>query len=141
MTNDPDDCVFPNVNMETRFGNELETTCRIPIMTGALGSTFIAARYWDSFAVGAALRGIPYMLEAQDESDKSILNAWECPRINFLTQNVNVSGPSNAPDAGKALVSGRVQADRIGTRDPYRHGRKGPVGRALPASRDVRLTG
>ena len=31
-----------------------------------------------------------------------------------MTQNVNVSGPSNAPDAGKALVSGRVQADRIG---------------------------
>ena len=57
-----------------------------------------------------------------------------------ITQDVNVSGPSNAPDAGKALVSGRVQVDRIGGRDRCRRGRKGPESRALPASRDVRLT-
>ena len=62
MTNDPDDCVFPNVNIETSFGNEITTKCRVPIMTGALGSTFIAAKYWDSFAVGAALCGIPIVI-------------------------------------------------------------------------------
>ena len=61
-TNDPDDCLFTNVNIETSFGNEIETKCRIPMMTGALGSTFIAARYWDSFAVGAALGGIPIVI-------------------------------------------------------------------------------
>ena len=62
MTNDPDDCVFPNVNVETSFGNEIETKCRVPIMTGALGSTFIASKYWDSFAVGAALCGFPIVV-------------------------------------------------------------------------------
>ena len=31
-------------------------------MTGALGSTFIAARYWDSFAIGSALAGIPIVV-------------------------------------------------------------------------------
>jgi hypothetical protein len=31
-------------------------------MTGALGSTFIAAKYWDSFAVGAALCGMPIVV-------------------------------------------------------------------------------
>ena len=31
-------------------------------MTGALGSTFIAAKYWDSFAVGAALVGFPIVI-------------------------------------------------------------------------------
>jgi hypothetical protein len=62
MTNDPDDCIFPNVDIETSFGGEIETKCRIPIMTGALGSTFIAAKYWNSFAVGAALCGIPIVI-------------------------------------------------------------------------------
>ena len=62
MTNDPDDCVFPNVSVETSFGGEITTKCRVPIMTGALGSTFIAAKYWDSFAVGAALCGIPIVI-------------------------------------------------------------------------------
>jgi len=62
LTNSADDCVFPNVNIETSFGESIETKCRMPIMTGALGSTFIAAYYWDSFAVGAALCGIPIVI-------------------------------------------------------------------------------
>jgi len=62
LSDDPDDCIFTNVNIETEFGTEIKTKCRIPIMTGALGSTFIAARYWPSFAVGAALSGIPIVV-------------------------------------------------------------------------------
>jgi glutamate synthase domain-containing protein 2 len=57
-----DDCIFPNVSLETQFGNTITTKCRIPIMTGALGSTFIAAKYWSSFAIGAALVGIPIVI-------------------------------------------------------------------------------
>jgi hypothetical protein len=57
-----DDCIFPNVNIETEFGSDVKTKCRVPIMTGALGSTFIAAKYWDSFAAGAALVGIPIVV-------------------------------------------------------------------------------
>ena len=62
LDNSPDDCMFPNVDIETSFGNEVKTKCRVPIMTGALGSTFIAAKYWDSFAVGAALCGFPIVV-------------------------------------------------------------------------------
>lgn len=62
LSNSSDDCIFPNVNIETEFGKEVKTKCRMPIMTGALGSTFIAAKYWDSFAIGAALIGIPIVV-------------------------------------------------------------------------------
>ncbi len=62
LTDDPDDCIFTNVNIETEFGNEIKTKSRLPIMTGALGSTFIAAKYWPSFAVGAALAGFPIVV-------------------------------------------------------------------------------
>ena len=62
LSEDPDDCIFPNVNIESRFGRQVPTTSRMPIMTGALGSTFIAAHYWDSFAAGAALCGIPIVV-------------------------------------------------------------------------------
>ena len=62
LTNAADDCVFPNVSVETTFGQEVKTRCKLPIMTGALGSTFIAAKYWNSFAVGAALCGIPIVV-------------------------------------------------------------------------------
>ena len=62
LSNNPDDCLFTNVNIETEFGNKIKTKCRIPMMTGALGSTFIARNYWESFAVGAALCGIPIVV-------------------------------------------------------------------------------
>ena len=62
LSNDPDDCIFPNVNIETSFGTEIKTKARVPLMTGALGSTFIAAKYWESFAIGAALVGFPIVV-------------------------------------------------------------------------------
>lgn len=62
LSNLADDCIFPNVNLETEFGGAVKTKSRVPFMTGALGSTFIAAKYWESFAVGAALTGIPIVI-------------------------------------------------------------------------------
>ncbi len=62
LTTAADDCIFPNVSTEAEFGGKIRTKCRIPVMTGALGSTFIAAKYWDSFAIGAALVGIPIVV-------------------------------------------------------------------------------
>ena len=43
LTNSADDCIFPNVSLETEFGNKIKTKVRMPLMTGALGSTFVAA--------------------------------------------------------------------------------------------------
>jgi glutamate synthase domain-containing protein 2 len=62
LSNSQDDCVFPNVSLETSFGSKVRTKCRVPFMTGALGSTFIAAKYWNSFAIGAALSGFPIVI-------------------------------------------------------------------------------
>ncbi|SKA74156.1 Glutamate synthase domain-containing protein 2 [Paucidesulfovibrio gracilis DSM 16080] len=56
------DFLFTDVNLETSFGADEKTKCRVPFMTGALGSTFIAAKYWDAFAVGCALVGAPIVI-------------------------------------------------------------------------------
>jgi glutamate synthase domain-containing protein 2 len=62
LSHSEDDCIFPNVSIETQFGKKVKTKSRVPIMTGALGSTFIAAKYWESFAIGAALVGYPIVV-------------------------------------------------------------------------------
>jgi hypothetical protein len=62
LTTKADDCLFTNADVTTEFGNKEKTKCRIPMMTGALGSTFIARNYWESFAIGAALSGIPIVV-------------------------------------------------------------------------------
>ncbi|MEF2145733.1 MAG: glutamate synthase-related protein [Desulfovibrionaceae bacterium] len=56
------DCLFTDVSLETSFGAKEKTKVKVPFMTGALGSTFIAAKYWDSFAVGCALVGAPIVV-------------------------------------------------------------------------------
>jgi len=62
LSTKPDDCLFTNVDISTSFGAKVNTPCGVPIMTGALGSTFVAAKYWNSFAVGAALVGMPIVI-------------------------------------------------------------------------------
>jgi hypothetical protein len=62
LSRSEDDCIFPNVNFESAFGKKIKTRTRVPLMTGALGSTLIAAKYWESFAVSAALVGYPIVV-------------------------------------------------------------------------------
>jgi len=55
---DPDTALFPNVDTETEYGWSKKVKMRIPIFTGALGSTEIARKNWEHFAIGAAIAGI-----------------------------------------------------------------------------------
>jgi len=54
----PDNTLFPMVNTETEYGDKNKVKMKIPAFTGALGSTEIARRNWEHFAVGAAISGI-----------------------------------------------------------------------------------
>jgi len=55
---DPDTATFPTVNTETEYGWDIKTKMKLPVFTGALGSTEIARKNWDHFAIGAALSGV-----------------------------------------------------------------------------------
>jgi len=54
----PDTARFPAVNTETEYGWDIKVKMGLPIFTGALGSTEIARKNWEHFAVGAALSGV-----------------------------------------------------------------------------------
>ncbi|KNZ41932.1 FMN-binding glutamate synthase family protein [Acetobacterium bakii] len=54
----PDNARFPNVNTETSYGWDKKVKMSLPIFTGALGSTEIARKNWDHFAIGAAISGV-----------------------------------------------------------------------------------
>jgi len=54
----PDNTLFPMVSTETQFGYTNPVKMRVPIFTGALGSTEIARKNWEQFAIGAAISGI-----------------------------------------------------------------------------------
>jgi glutamate synthase domain-containing protein 2 len=55
---DSDKALFTNVSTEVEIGNVHKVRLKIPVFTGALGSTNIARDNWEGMAVGAALSGI-----------------------------------------------------------------------------------
>ena len=56
------DVLFTDVSLATEIGARKKINCRYPFITGALGSTAVAAKYWDSFASGCGLCGIPMVV-------------------------------------------------------------------------------
>lgn len=58
MEGNPDTTKFPDVNTETEYGWDMKVKMRVPIFTGALGSTEIARKNWEHFAIGAAISGV-----------------------------------------------------------------------------------
>jgi len=54
-----DDAIFPNVNTETVVGG---MKLKLPILTGAFGSTEVARVNWDGLAIGAALAGVAVII-------------------------------------------------------------------------------
>ena len=54
----PDSAVFYSVDTETEYGWDKKVQMKLPIFTGALGSTEIARVNWEHFAIGAAISGI-----------------------------------------------------------------------------------
>jgi glutamate synthase domain-containing protein 2 len=55
---DPDTAIFTRVNTETEYGWDIKVKMKVPIFTGALGSTEIARKNWNHFAIGAAISGV-----------------------------------------------------------------------------------
>ena len=58
VVGDPDTATFPAVSTETEYGWDRKVKMKVPIFTGALGSTEIARKNWEHFAVGAAIAGV-----------------------------------------------------------------------------------
>jgi glutamate synthase domain-containing protein 2 len=58
VVGDPDTALFPAVNTEAEYGWDIKVKMKVPIFTGALGSTEIARKNWEHFAVGAAISGV-----------------------------------------------------------------------------------
>ncbi len=57
-TGNSDNTLFPMVSTEIEYGVGKKVKMRLPVFTGALGSTEIARKNWEHFAAGAAISGI-----------------------------------------------------------------------------------
>ncbi|MDD5194231.1 MAG: FMN-binding glutamate synthase family protein [Candidatus Omnitrophica bacterium] len=58
VNGNPDTTKFPDVDTEMEYGWDIKVKMRAPIFTGALGSTEVARKNWEHFAIGAAISGV-----------------------------------------------------------------------------------
>ena len=58
VSGNPDTAIFPVVDTETEYGRDIKVKMKVPVFTGALGSTEIARKNWEHFAIGAAISGV-----------------------------------------------------------------------------------
>ncbi len=54
----PDKAIFPHVDTTSVYGHMHPVRMRMPIFTGAIGSTDVARNNWEGIAIGAAISGI-----------------------------------------------------------------------------------
>jgi len=57
-TGNPDNTLFPLVDTEMEYGTRDKVKMRMPVFTGAMGSTDVAKNNWDHMAAGAAISGV-----------------------------------------------------------------------------------
>jgi glutamate synthase domain-containing protein 2 len=98
----PDNTLFPMVNTETEYGCGTKVKMRLPVFTGALGSTDIARRNWEHFAAGASISGVTIVC---GENVCGIDPELE------LDKNGNVK---NAPDMAKRVEQYRKWQENYG---------------------------
>jgi len=55
---DSDHAIFPAVDIGTGYGHKEKVKLKVPVFTGALGSTYVAHTNWEHFAVGTAIAGV-----------------------------------------------------------------------------------
>ena len=112
----PDKAIFPDVDTSTVYGHNHPVRMRMPIFTGALGSTDIARKHWDGLAVGAAVSGISLVV---GENVCGIDPELECDDNGFVARSPEMERRVNRykewkDEYGDIIVQMNVEDTRLG---------------------------
>ncbi len=117
----PDKVIFPEVDTSTVYGHTHPVLMKAPIFTGALGSTDIARKHWDSCALGAAISGISVVVgENVCGVDPAVGHTYLLPSVRGprLRAQAGFPGPVGAGPChgGRFLIRGpSLQGARHGS--------------------------
>ena len=115
----PDKAIFPEVDTSTVYGHVHPVRMRMPIFTGALGSTDIARKHWDGLAAGAAVCGISLVVgenvcgidpELKQDKNGNVIDSPEMRRRIKLYHDWK-------DEYGDVIVQLNVEDTRLGVAD------------------------
>lgn len=116
---DSDKAIFPNVNLEVRFGSDNGIKFKLPWIIPGIGSTDVAKNNWDGLAIGTALAGtgltIGENVAGMDPEavikDGRVIDTVDLKRRVKLFQDHQIDG------WGATIVQANVEDTRIGVQE------------------------
>lgn len=116
---DSDKAIFPNVNLEVKFGHDNGIKFRLPFIIPGIGSTDIAKNNWEGLAIGTALAGtgltigenvVGMDMEATFKDGRVVDTIDLKRRVRLFTDN-QIDG------YGAIIVQANVEDTRLGTQE------------------------
>ena len=116
---DSDKAIFPNVNLEVRFGHDQGLKFRYPWIIPGIGSTNVAKNNWEGLAIGSALSGTGLtigenVVGMDPESvikDGRVVDTVDLKRRVKLYQDAQIDG------YGAIVVQANVEDTRLGVQE------------------------
>jgi glutamate synthase domain-containing protein 2 len=116
---DSDKAIFPNVNLEVKFGHDNGIKFKMPWLISGIGSTNVAKNNWDGIAGGSALAGVGLTIGenvAAMDPDSVIKNGRVIDTAD-LKNRVKLYKEWQRDGYGAIIVQANVEDGRLGVQE------------------------
>jgi glutamate synthase domain-containing protein 2 len=116
---DSDKAVFPNVNLEVRFGHDKGLKFRYPWIIPGIGSTDIAKNNWEGLAIGSALAGTGLTIgeNVVGMDPEAVIKNGRVVDTVDLKRRVQLYQNHQRDGYGAIIVQANVEDTRLGTQE------------------------
>jgi glutamate synthase domain-containing protein 2 len=116
---DSDKAIFPNVNLEVRFGHDNGIKFRLPWIIPGIGSTDIAKNNWEGLAIGTALAGTGLTIgeNVVGMDPEAVIKKGRVVDTVDLKRRVNLFKDHQIDGYGAIIVQANVEDTRLGVQE------------------------
>jgi glutamate synthase domain-containing protein 2 len=116
---DSDKAIFPNVDLEVRFGHDNGLKFRYPWIIPGIGSTNIAKNNWEGLAIGSALAGTGLTIgeNVVGMDEQAVIKKGRVVDTVDLKRRVNLFKDHQRDGYGAIIVQANVEDTRLGVQE------------------------
>jgi glutamate synthase domain-containing protein 2 len=116
---DSDKALFPNVDLEVRWGREPGLRSKLPFIIAALGSTNIAKNNWEGLAIGSALAGTGLTVgeNVAGMDPESVIESGKVVDTKDLKHRIALYRDYQRDGYGAIIVQANIEDTRLGVHE------------------------
>jgi glutamate synthase domain-containing protein 2 len=116
---DSDKAIFPNVNLEVKFGHDKGLKFRLPWIIPGIGSTDIAKNNWEGLAIGTALAGTGLTIgeNVVGMDPEAVIKKGRVVDTVDLKRRVKLFTDNQRDGYGAIIVQANIEDTRLGAQE------------------------